>query len=280
MMKKLQTQLNKFDVINFLRHLLPITVWLPKYNLDKLKGDIIAGTTVGIMIIPQSIAFATLAGIPPQYGLYASLLPALVYCILGTSKDVSMGPTVTMALFTYRYNSTYHPVGASLLAFLVGIVLIAMAVLKLGFVTKFMPSHVISGFISAAAVVIATTQLKNLFGHKNAPSYFVGKIIHFFKNIQYTNPWDCTLGLLCLAFLILFMWLSRTRLNNKGVSTATIYCLSFLRFVAVAKSAIVCVIGTIAAYFFHVYGYTGSFTLAGKLPQGLPTFQVKSINIY
>ena len=277
MLEKIQQRLSQFDYVDFLRHLFPITLWLPHYNLQKLRGDVIAGITVGIMIIPQSLAFATLAGIPLQYGLYTALSPGIVYCIFGTSKDVSMGPTVTMALFTYRYNSTFSTVGSSLLAFFVGIILILMAILKLGFVTKFVPSHVISGFISSAAIVIATTQLKNLSGHKNTPSSFVGKIIHFFKNIKYTNTWDITLGLFSLAFLIFFMWVSKKQLSKtteKKKSTCRTYCLNGVWFVCVAKSALVCIIGTIVAYVFYTYGYTDSFTLAGNLQKGLPSFQV------
>lgn len=276
-MDKIKAYCKNLDILKLITFIFPIVSWLPKYNLGKFHGDLIAGITVGIMIIPQSIAFGTLAGLPPQYGLYAALTPGITYCLFGGSKDVSMGPTVTMALFTYRFNAHQVPIGASMLAFFVGLVLIAMAILRLGFVTKFIPSHVISGFVSAAAVVIASTQLKSLFGHAESASDFFGKIGIFFKNLKHTNPWDISLGVFCLVFLLFFMVLSKTKLNKPidgKSSVAKKMCFKLLWFLCIAKSALICIIGTIVAFVFYKCGYNDSFTLAGELPSGIPNIQV------
>ena len=268
--------LQDLNVKKFIHTLLPITFWLPNYNLQKLRGDIIAGITVGIMIIPQSIAFANLSGLPPQYGLYAGLIPGIIYAVFGTSKDVSMGPTVTMALFTYKYNSSLEPVGASCLAFFIGLVLILMALLRLSFIANFMPTHVLSGFISAAAITIMTSQLRSLFGHEKPPAGFIQKIVHFFKNIHQLNYWDLVMSICCLIYLAFFMWLSKRKSNDKSKQKSVIKKIwtKIIWFMGVGRSATVCILATIVAYVFYVHGYKNNFTLAGKLPKGLPTPQV------
>ncbi|XP_047134489.1 sodium-independent sulfate anion transporter [Hydra vulgaris] len=100
--KKLFSNISKDGIIALLKRFFPILVWLPQYNLQKLRSDLIAGFTCGVVVIPQGIAFANLAKLPPQNGLYASLTPGLIYCLFGTSKDVSTGTSVTLGLYTSR----------------------------------------------------------------------------------------------------------------------------------------------------------------------------------
>jgi len=256
----------------FLARWFPFLQWMQTYKLHNLRGDIIAGITCGLLIIPQGIAYANLAGLRAEFGLYTAMTPGIIYCLFGTSKDVSVGPTVTMALFTNRFNYTGSPIGGSALAFLVGSVLLLMTVLRLGFITKFMPMHVNSGFVSAAAIVVAVSQLKNLFGLKKAPLSFVGKVQHFFQTVQTFNKYDLALGSACVVFLCIFMWLSRGPLKKLQQKQGTGWKIvaNTLWFSCIARSGVVCILGTIVSYCMATYGPGQVLSMAGKLPTGLP----------
>lgn len=269
-------KMKEFSCMSYLTSLFPFLTWMRMYTLKTLRGDIIAGITCGLLIIPQGIAYANLAGLPAQFGLYTAMTPGIVYCLFGTSKDVSLGPTVTMALFTNRFNDTHHPIGGSALAFLVGAVLFVMAILRLGFITKFIPMHVNSGFVSAAAVVVAVSQLKNLFGLSKAPSTFIGKISHFVTHVKETNQYDLYLGGGCIVFLLLFMWISRSPLKKLQQKEGGIwkFLSNALWFTCIASSGIVCILGTIISYVLSRSDGGQVFTLAGRLPTGLPSIQV------
>lgn len=269
---------NKMEGVScmgFLTRIFPFLTWMRQYKLRTLRGDIIAGITCGLLIIPQGIAYANLAGLPEEYGLYTAMTPGIVYCLFGTSKDVSLGPTVTMALFTNRFNNTFSPIGGSALAFIVGAVLFLMAILRLGFITKFMPMHVNSGFVSAAAIVVSVSQLKNLFGLTKAPQTFVGKIQHFVAHVKELNPYDLYLGLGCIGFLLFFMLISAGPLKRlqQRVGAVNKFFANSLWFTCIARSGIVCILGTIVSYVVETYGSGQVFSLAGKLPAGLPKIQ-------
>jgi len=252
---------------------LPITTWLPKYNLQKFQGDLIAGLTVGIMVVPQSLAFATFAGLPPHYGLYTAFAPGILYLFLGSAKDMNVGPTVISSLLTKRYNMSGSPLGASCLALFTGLILTLMGMFKLGFVVKFIPASVITGFVSAAAFTIAIGQLKGLFGHKNAPRTFYGRIYHFFTNLKNTNGWDAGIGLISLAFLLTLQFISKKKLTRPDDKAPRWKMIGFkvMKFICVAKSALICVIATIAAFGLYQSGHKG-YTLPGELPAGMPEF--------
>ena len=259
---------------------LPILTWLPKYNLTKLQGDLIAGLTVGIMVVPQSLAFATFAGLPPHYGLYTAFAPGILYLFLGSAKDMNVGPTVITSLLTRRYNLSGTPFGAACLAFFTGLILFIMGLLKLGFVVKFIPASVITGFVSAAAFTIAIGQLKGLFGHKNAPRTFYGRIYHFFTSLPDTNGWDAGIGLISLAFLLTLQFISKKKLKRPDDKAPRWKMIGFkvMKFICVAKSALICVIATIAAFGLYQSGHKG-YTLPGELPAGMPKFSVSIIPI-
>ncbi|XP_012556048.2 sodium-independent sulfate anion transporter isoform X3 [Hydra vulgaris] len=273
-----QFMIEKVKQFNFFKTLcsfFPIIVWLPKYNLKKLKGDLIAGLTVGIMVIPQSIAFANLAGLPIQYGLYTSLTPGLIYCIFGTSKDANVGATATMSLFTHNINTTKSPIGASLLAFWCGIILTAVGIFKLGFVTKFVPFTIISAFVSAASITIAISQFPNLLGIKGAPTTSFPILDYLRQKIKLTNKYDVTLGIICIVYLAFFMWLSKIKLNNSPKRFALVrkLCNKFIWVVCLARLILVCFFSAIIVYIFFKNGKTQKFTLAGNLTKGMPKCQ-------
>ncbi len=148
-----------------------ITSWLPGYSRQDLRGDVIAGLTVGVMLIPQGMAYAVLAGVPPIYGLYASLVPLLVYPIFGTSRHLAVGVMaidmviVAAGLAKYAEIGTDEYIGmAIVLAMMAGILQMLMGAARLGFVVNLLSRPVISGFTAAAALIIGVTQLKNLLG--------------------------------------------------------------------------------------------------------------------
>lgn len=150
---------------------LPLLGWLPDYNRGVLRHDVIAGLTVAVMLVPQSMAYAALAGMPPVTGLYASVVPLVVYALLGTSGSLAVGPVAITAMMTGAAlaplaagDPTRYAALAGLLALLVGGIQAALGLLRLGVLVNFMSHPVLSGFTSAAAIVIAASQVKELFG--------------------------------------------------------------------------------------------------------------------
>ena len=154
-----------------LQRVLPVIGWLPGYNREDAGRDLVAAVLVTIMLIPQSLAYALLAGLPPQVGLYASILPLALYALFGSSSSLSVGPVAIVALMTaavlaplYEAGSEAYVTGAVVLACLSGLFLVLMGLLRLGFLANFLSHPVISGFISASAIVIVASQLKHLLG--------------------------------------------------------------------------------------------------------------------
>lgn len=154
-----------------LKRYLPVLGWLPAYRKEMLVSDLVAAFIVTIMLIPQSLAYAMLAGLPPQVGLYASILPLVLYAVFGTSRTLSVGPVAVVALMTaaalgsqFEAGSAEYIGGAIVLAVMSGLMLVLMGVFRLGFLANFLSHPVISGFITASGLVIAASQLGQLTG--------------------------------------------------------------------------------------------------------------------
>lgn len=154
-----------------LKKYIPALEWLPNYKRTDLSGDLSAGLIVAIMLIPQGMAYAMLAGLPPVIGLYASTIPLLIYALFGTSKHLAVGPVAVISLLVLAGVSTLAQPGTPkyislvlTLMFMVGILQFLMGVLRLGFLTNFISHAVISAFTSAAAIIIGLSQLKHLLG--------------------------------------------------------------------------------------------------------------------
>ena len=167
-----------------LKSFLPILDWLPTYNKKWLKGDISAGLTVGVMLIPQGMAYASIAGLPAVYGLYASIVPILIYAILGTSRQLAVGPVAMVSLLTATAIGSFEGLSteqyisyAILLALMVGAIQFLLGVFRLGFLVNFLSHPVVSGFTSAAALIIGLSQLKHLLGVEIPRSHHVHEII-------------------------------------------------------------------------------------------------------
>ena len=154
-----------------MRRFLPILDWAPGYDRATLTDDLLAAVIVTIMLIPQSLAYALLAGLPPEVGLYASMAPLVIYAVFGTSRTLAVGPVAVASLMTaaavgeIAARGTPEYLGAAiLLAFLSGAMLLLMGVLRLGFLANFLSHPVISGFITASGLLIAASQLRHILG--------------------------------------------------------------------------------------------------------------------
>ncbi len=162
----------------------PILSWLPSYSKSDLSGDLSAGLTVGVMLIPQGMAYSMLAGLPPIYGLYAATFPLLLYAIFGTSRQLAVGPVAMVSLLIVSGVGQLAEAGskefismAILLALMVGVIQFLLGVLRLGFLVNFLSHPVISGFTSAAALIIGLNQLKHLLGLDIARNNHIHTII-------------------------------------------------------------------------------------------------------
>jgi len=185
--------------------------WLKGYNSSSLKADIIAGLTVALVLIPQSMAYAELAGLPPYYGLYASFLPPMIAALFGSSRQLATGPVAVVSLLTATTLEPLATAGsqqfiayAILLALMVGVFQFFLGVLRLGLVVNFISHPVVNGFSNAAALIIATSQLPKLFGiHiEKVPHHYELIYRVFITAAQYTH-WP-TLLMGGLAFGIMF----------------------------------------------------------------------------
>ena len=156
---------------SFIARYLPISQSLARYNGADFSSDATAGTIVAIMLIPQSMAYALLAGLPAQMGLYASILPLIAYAVFGTSRALAVGPVAIVSLMVASTLAPFSDLGvvvyasyAIALALLSGLFLFLLGFLRLGFIANFMSHPVISGFTSAAALIIGFSQFKHLLG--------------------------------------------------------------------------------------------------------------------
>uniref|UniRef100_UPI002FC77B70 SulP family inorganic anion transporter n=1 Tax=Devosia sp. TaxID=1871048 RepID=UPI002FC77B70 len=156
-----------------LKTYLPILDWGKRYNRATLTSDLVAAVIVTIMLIPQSLAYALLAGLPPEVGLYASVLPLVAYAIFGTSSALAVGPVAVVSLMTAAAvgrlaaeGTADYASAAILLALLSGVMLTVMGLFRLGFIANFLSHPVISGFITASGIIIATSQVGGLLGIK------------------------------------------------------------------------------------------------------------------
>lgn len=170
--------------MNFLRRLLPLTSQLSAYGREQLRGDLSAGLTVGIMLIPQGMAYAMIAGLSPIYGLYASLVPLVVYALFGTSRQLAVGPVAMVSLLVAAAvapiadgNTELYVGLALLLSLMVGVLQFGLGIARFGFLVNFLSHPVLTGFTSAAAVIIGLSQLKHLLGFDLLRSNFIHEIL-------------------------------------------------------------------------------------------------------
>ncbi|XP_077272863.1 sodium-independent sulfate anion transporter isoform X1 [Temnothorax americanus] len=252
---------------------IPVLGWLPRYTRLKAVSDLIAGITLGLTMIPQSMAYAVLAERIPQYGLYSCFVGGFVYIIFGTTKEVSIGPSSLMSLITLQYTRDMPQDFVILLCFLVGCVEFLMGVLNLGFLVDFISVPVTSGFMSAGALIIIIAQLQGLLGLKYKSENIVDNLYKLFKNINNIRLADFALGIFSIVFLLVFRKLKdidcRCAKNKRDTPrNATIK--KILWYFSIGRNALVVLITATIAYQFEMNTGSVPFRLSGKIEAGFP----------
>ncbi|MGR3712677.1 MAG: SulP family inorganic anion transporter [Shimia sp.] len=194
--------------LSTLTRYLPILSWARLYDRDTFGADMLAAVIVTIMLIPQSLAYALLAGLPPEVGLYASILPLVAYAIFGTSRVLAVGPVAVVSLMTAAVVGNLdlptveaYIAAAVALAFVSGLILTVMGILRLGFLANFLSHPVIAGFITASGILIAFSQLKHIFGISAHGHSLPDLLISLASHLPEANLITLTLGALTLGFL-------------------------------------------------------------------------------
>ncbi|XP_055327630.1 sodium-independent sulfate anion transporter-like [Paramacrobiotus metropolitanus] len=261
---------------------LPILQWLPKYSREDFVGDLIAGLTVGLTVVPQCLAYAVIADIDLEYGLNSAYLGCFVYTLLGTSKDVTVGPTAILSLLTGTFISRI--VGtpgewAVLLCFFVGCFQLAVALLRLGFIINFISVPVVSGFTQAAVIVIILSQVKNMMGLKfgEASDTVIETIGGYIKHMSKTNGWDVLLGCISITTLLLMKGM-RLPLREGSIPKWYRSLADVIHLCGVSRYAIVVMSATLLNYLVMSSGIralsaTGNVTAKLSAPK-MPNFAV------
>ncbi len=246
-----------------IKKILPILEWLPNYKLSLFKGDLIAGITVGIVLIPQGIAYALIAGLPPIYGLYCALVPQILYAIFGSSRQVAIGPVAMDSLIVATGVSTLALAGsesyisiAILLALLVGVIQFLLGIFSLGFIVNFLSKPVITGFTSAVALIIGLNQFRNLFG------------VDFFQSDQ-------------IQYIILDIWkqFSTFNLHTTVIGLASVVLIIILRMInkKLPSALLVVILGILIMKFFGTS--FNDVAIVKEIPSGLPFFGVPEFEL-
>ncbi|OAD55737.1 Sodium-independent sulfate anion transporter [Eufriesea mexicana] len=258
----------------FVKKRIPIVGWLPNYNSEKFLNDAIAGITVGLTVMPQGLAYATLAGLEPQYGLYSAFMGAVVYIIFGSCKDITIGPTALMALMTHEYVQGRNADFAILLAFLCGCLQLLMAFLRLGVLIDFISIPVTVGFTSATSVIIVVSQLKGLLGLKISSQGFLDTLTKVLQNIHQTSPWDTGMSLSCIIILLLFRKMKDIKLysNNEKPTKYQRILIKLIWLLSTARNAVIVIICSTIAYKLNSVEHGSPFILTGPVRSGLPSF--------
>ncbi|XP_046734341.1 sodium-independent sulfate anion transporter-like isoform X2 [Diprion similis] len=257
---------------------IPMLEWLPKYNRGYAVNDLVAGLTVGLTVIPQAIAYASVAGVPPQYGLYSSFMACFVYTILGPCKDVPVGPTAILAILTKEtlHKANLGPEFAILLTFVSGCVMLLMGILQLGFLIDFISGPVSVGFTSAAAIIIATSQVKDILGLNFTAAKFLHVWQSIFEHISETRLWDAVLGVVCMIVLLLLRKLKDLPITPKDAKEPTPFqksILSCLWFISTSRNILIVVICSVGCYLIEAHAGTSPVILTGYVKPGLPSFE-------
>lgn len=260
-----------------LRSLLPVLEWAPAYDRKTAVSDGFAAVIVTIMLVPQSLAYAMLAGLPPQIGLYASILPLIAYAVFGTSRTLAVGPVAVISLMTAAAvaqvaapGTADYVTAAATLAFISGLMLVAMAIFRLGFLANFLSHPVISGFITASGLLIAASQLKHILGIKADGDTVIHIAVGLYDGIGQTNPYTLALGVTSTAFLFWVRKHLKPLLLRIGLSARPADLLAKAGpVVAIAAS-----IGAVIAFALDAKGVK----IVGVIPVGLPPFALPSFD--
>ena len=268
------------------RSLFPFTHWIHRYNLQWLIGDLVAGITVGAVVVPQSMAYAKLAELPVEYGLYSSFMGVLIYWFFATSKDITIGPVAVMSKIVGNIVlkvQEKHPdveghVVASALAIIAGCIITFIGLIRCGWIVEFIPLTAISAFMTGSAINICAGQVPGMMGISSklfdtrASTYLV--IIHTLQYLGHSKK-DAALGLTALFTLYFYRWICNF-LAKKYPSRAKMFF-----FIATLRTVIVLCIYILVAYLMvrhHRHDKTKPIKVLGHVPRGFKHAAVPTIN--
>jgi sulfate permease, SulP family len=265
------------SALTLLHRRLPFLTWGREYSRQTLTSDLAAAGIVAIMLIPQSLAYSLLAGLPPQVGLYASMVPLLMYALFGTSRALGVGPVAVASLMTgaaaemVAAQGTPEYLGAAIvITILGGVSLVVMGALRLGFLANFLSHPVISGFITAAALQIAAGQLGPLLGVRAEGESLLHVLQSLSTNLVNINPCTAAVGLASVAFLFwgrrgLKPLLLRVGIGNRAADM-----------LAKVSPAMAIVVAITAVWGLGLKAR--GVTILGEIPQGLPRFALPAFD--
>lgn len=256
---------------------IPILDWGRTYDRRAFSNDAGAALIVTIMLIPQSLAYAMLAGLPPEAGIYASIVPIILYAVVGTSRSLAVGPVAVVSLLTVsalaevaEQGTVGYGVAALTLAFMSGAFLLLMGMLRLGFMANFLSHPVIAGFITASGILIATSQLKHIFGVSAHGHTFPELVVSLGRHITDISLATLAIGVLATVFLF---WV------RKGLKPVLIRFGAGAGLADVATKAgpvFAVVTTTVSVWLFGLDGQ--GVNIVGEVPQGLPPFTLPSLS--
>lgn len=246
-----------------IKKVIPILEWLPNYTKSLFKDDLVAGITVSIILIPQGIAYALIAGLPPIYGLYCALVPQIIYAIFGSSRQVAIGPVAMDSLIVATGVSTVALAGsesyisiAILLGLLVGSIQLLLGIFSLGFIVNFLSKPVITGFTSAVALIIGFNQFRNLLGVDFIQSDQIQYIIEdVWQQIINYNIHTTLIGVVSVMVIIVFR-----KINKK-----------------IPNALIVVVLGILTMKYFGKS--FNDVSIIKEVPSGLPVFGIPEFDV-
>ncbi len=249
--------------MNVLSRFFPPLQWMPNYRREDLSGDLSAGLTVGVMLIPQGMAYALIAGLPPIYGLYAALVPLVVYALFGTSRQLAVGPVAMVSLLVAAGvaplagdDVALYVTLALTLSLMVGALQFFLGVARFGFLTNFLSHPVLSGFTSAAALIIGLNQLKHLLGLNLARSNYIHEILwSALTQLGATHLPTLALG---LGSIVLLLGLKRWKKTFPG-------------------ALVVVVLTTLAVWLLRLD--LNGVKIVGEVPSGLPGFRLPAVGM-
>ncbi len=246
-----------------LKSALPILEWLGGYRNDWLRPDIVAGLTAAAVVVPKAMAYATIAGLPVQVGLYTAFLPMIIYAVLGTSRALSVSTTTTLAILVAAELGAVIPKGdaasllsaSAMLTLLVGAILVLASLLRLGFIANFISDPVLIGFKAGIGLVIVVDQIPKLLGLHLPKGTFVHHLLGIFGGLSRTSTTTLVVGLVMIAFLV-------------GIERL---------FPRVPAPLVAVAVGIAGAAFFRLQAY--GVQLVGHIPKGVPSITLPDFSL-
>ncbi|KAH6660036.1 sulfate permease [Truncatella angustata] len=275
------------DVVNYLRSLFPFLSWIGFYNLQWLIGDLVAGITIGAVVVPQGMAYAKLAQLPVQYGLYSSFMGVLIYWFFATSKDITIGPVAVMSTVTGNVVTSAiailpeykdHPeVIASALAIITGAIVFFIGIIRFGRIVELIPLVSLAAFMTGSAINIAAGQVPTMLGETFAKPYTTRDatymvIINTFKFLP-TAKLDAAMGLTALFMLYLIRWSCSTAAKRYPQKQKLFF------FLATLRTAFVILLYTMISWLANMNSRSNpKFNILGTVPRGFTHASVPIIN--